>query len=43
MIRDHLTSSAAGSGRPPSTNGLSRRRSLEAGATAGAINEVRSL
>jgi isoquinoline 1-oxidoreductase beta subunit len=32
MIRDHLT---AGSGRPPSTNGLSRRRFLEAGAAAG--------
>ena len=30
MIRDHLASSAAGSGRPPSTNGLSRRRFLEA-------------
>src|ERR1700692_3268866 len=35
MIRDHLTSSAVGSGRPPSTNGLSRRRFLEAGAAAG--------
>jgi isoquinoline 1-oxidoreductase subunit beta len=35
MIRDHLISSAVGSGRPPSTNGLSRRRFLEAGAAAG--------
>src|ERR1700737_5198702 len=35
MIRDHLTSCAAGLGRPPSTNGFSRRRFLEAGAAAG--------
>src|ERR1700730_13307222 len=35
MIRDHLTSSAVRLGRPPSTNGLSRRRFLEAGAAAG--------
>jgi isoquinoline 1-oxidoreductase beta subunit len=35
MIRDHLTSSAARSGLSPSTNGLSRRRFLEAGAAAG--------
>jgi hypothetical protein len=43
MIRDHLASCAAGSGRPLSTNGLSPRRFLEAGAAAGATNEVRSL
>jgi isoquinoline 1-oxidoreductase beta subunit len=35
MIRDHLNSSAAGSGRTPSTNGFSRRRFLEVGAVAG--------
>jgi isoquinoline 1-oxidoreductase beta subunit len=35
MILDHRTSCAAGSGRPPSASGLSRRRFLEAGAAAG--------
>jgi isoquinoline 1-oxidoreductase subunit beta len=35
MILDHPTSQAAGSGRSPSANGLSRRRFLEAGAAAG--------
>jgi isoquinoline 1-oxidoreductase beta subunit len=35
MILDHLTSQAAGAGRSPSANGLSRRRFLQAGAAAG--------
>ncbi len=35
MILDHLTSTAAGSGRSPSANGLSRRSFLQAGAAAG--------
>src|SRR5216683_4767061 len=35
MILDHLTSRTAGSGRSPSTNGLSRRRFVQAGAAAG--------
>ena len=35
MILDHLTSRAAGSGRSPSANGLSRRSFLQAGAAAG--------
>src|SRR4030088_481424 len=35
MIRDHLTSHAAGSARLPSANDLSRRRLLQAGAAVG--------
>jgi isoquinoline 1-oxidoreductase subunit beta len=35
VIRDHLTSAAAGSGQWPSANGLSRRTFLRAGAAAG--------
>jgi isoquinoline 1-oxidoreductase beta subunit len=35
MILDHLTSGAAGPSRSPSTNDLSRRRFLKAGAAAG--------
>ena len=35
MILDPLTSTAAGSGRSPPANGLSRRKFLQAGAAAG--------
>ena len=35
MILDHIASRAAGSGRSPSANGLSRRSFLQAGAAAG--------
>ena len=35
MILDRLASSAAGSGRSPSADGLSRRKLLQAGAAAG--------
>jgi isoquinoline 1-oxidoreductase subunit beta len=35
MIIDHFTSQAAGPARPPSANGVSRRRFLQAGAAAG--------
>src|SRR5712671_2941285 len=35
MIRDRLTSLAAGPSRSPSMNGLSRRRLLQAGVAAG--------
>ena len=35
MILERLTSLAAGPGRPPIVNGLSRRRLLQAGAAAG--------